>query len=251
MTDETNIVPLPLENGGAVTSPITPQAMLGMAVARGDTELAAKLMDLVERWEARQSRKSFEAAIADCRIKVIIKNRKMDAGTGRTSYQYEDLAAIAETIGEELSTNGLSYRFRTHVDEKRISVTCIISHRDGHSEENTLSAPADTSGSKNAVQAIGSSLTYLQRYALKAALGLAAAVDDDGKGGKGTVKTISDEQVQDLNSLLTETKSNTDTFLRIAGVEAVPDIPAAQYETLRRMLEQRKAALNAKGAANA
>lgn len=226
MTDETNIMALPPVTGGAVTSPITPQAMLGMAVARGDTELAAKLMDLVERWEARQARRAFETAIADCNFPVIVKNRKMDAGTGRTTYWYEDLAAIAEAIGDELSAHGLSYRFRTHVDDKRVSVTCIISHRDGHSEENTLSSAPDTSGSKNAVQAVGSALSYLQRYSLKAALGLAAAVDDDatGKGGP-----ITAEQLADLNVICTNTGVDIARFCALMGVGSLADIRAAKY----------------------
>jgi hypothetical protein len=51
----------------------------------------------------------------------------------------------------------------------------------GHSERTTLSATADTSGSKNSIQAIGSTVTYLQRYTLLAAVGLAAGGDDDGQ----------------------------------------------------------------------
>lgn len=61
-----------------------------------------------------------------------------------------------------------------------VTVTCIISHRDGHFEENTLSAGRDESGNKNSIQAVGSTLTYLQRMTLKASLGLAASDDDDG-----------------------------------------------------------------------
>ena len=41
------------------------------------------------------------------------------------------------------------------------------------------------------VQALGSALTYLQRYSLRAAIGLAAGVDDDGRGAGGTSPKIS------------------------------------------------------------
>ena len=52
----------------------------------------------------------------------------------------------------------------------------------GHSEETTLKAPPDTSGSKNSIQAIGSTVTYLERYTLLAATGMAAAgMDNDGR----------------------------------------------------------------------
>ena len=47
-----------------------------------------------------------------------------------------------------------------------------------------MSAPADSSGSKNPVQQIGSTMTYLQRYTLIGALGLTTAdKDDDGRQG--------------------------------------------------------------------
>jgi hypothetical protein len=53
-------------------------------------------------------------------------------------------------------------------------MTCRLTHRDGHCEEcTTPAAPPDTGPGRNAVQAIGSTLTYLQRYSLVMLLGLA------------------------------------------------------------------------------
>ena len=59
-----------------------------------------------------------------------------------------------------------------------ITVTCIVSHLDGHSESTTMSASADKTGGKNEVQAIGSTVTYLQRYTLIGSLGITTADDD-------------------------------------------------------------------------
>jgi hypothetical protein len=55
----------------------------------------------------------------------------------------------------------------------------------GHSELTKMTAPSDTSGQKNSIQAIASTITYLQRYTLLAATGLTTKdmPDDDGKGG--------------------------------------------------------------------
>lgn len=49
---------------------------------------------------------------------------------------------------------------RPYLAAIRLAGTCILSHRDGYSDENTLSEPADNTGSKNAIQAVGSTLTY-------------------------------------------------------------------------------------------
>lgn len=161
----------------AVPAPLTPMGMVQQAVSSGASiEVVSKLMDLHERWEANQARKDFDEAIAAAKseIKPVAKNKK-----GHNDKRYADFSAYAREVDPVLARYGLSYRFRTEQDD-RIKVTCILSHRGGHSETNTLAGPADSSGSKNAIQAIGSTLTYLQRYTLTQALGLAASDDDDG-----------------------------------------------------------------------
>lgn len=149
------------------------------------------LLDVKERWERNEARKAFDSAMAAAKaeIPVIVKDRTVDftnkAGQ-RTYYQYEDLASIARAVDPILGKHGLSYRFRTTaVPNEPVTVTCIVAHRDGHAEENTLSAGRDDSGNKNSIQAIGSTITYLQRMTLKASLGLAAAADDDGRTAEG------------------------------------------------------------------
>ncbi len=166
---------------------VTPMRLLEIATQRGGSiEELSKLMDLEERWQKNRARAAFDEAIASAKadIPVVKKNREVDfvSQKGRTNYHYEDLAEIARTIDPVLSKHGLSYRYRTSSQPNEpVTVTCIISHRGGHSEENTLSAARDDSGNKNSIQAIGSTITFLQRYTLKAALGLAAAQDDDAQ----------------------------------------------------------------------
>jgi hypothetical protein len=223
----------------------TPMAMLSVAVARGDVALAKDLMDLHERWERNQARKAFDAAIAAAKaeIPVISKNRTVDftSAKGRTNYRHEDLAEIARTVDPILARHGLSYRFRTSsaVNEP-VAVTCILSHADGHAEENTLHAGRDESGNKNSIQAVGSTITYLQRYTLKAALGLAAAEDDDAKAA-GAGPTINAEQMATLSSLITEVGADIAKFRKYMKVETLADIPTSQYQRAVDALEAKRA----------
>jgi hypothetical protein len=164
-----------------ILPPPNPMQILSRAVADGASlEVLEKLMGLQERWEANEARKAFEKAMAaaSTEMPALVKNRAVKFGT--TSYKHEDLAEVVSAIAPVLGKHGLSHRFETTTEPGRITVTCIISHELGHSIRNSLSGPADNSGGKNAIQSIGSSITYLSRYALKAALGLAAAHDDDG-----------------------------------------------------------------------
>ncbi|HET9820175.1 MAG TPA: ERF family protein, partial [Rhodanobacteraceae bacterium] len=50
---------------------------------------------------------------------------------------------------------------------------------DGHREETSITLPADTSGSKNAVQAVASSTSYGKRYTAGALLNLTSHGEDD------------------------------------------------------------------------
>jgi len=114
---------------------ITPMDMLNRAVESGaGLDMVEKLMSLQERWETGQARKAFDRAIAAAKAKItpIQRNAK-----GHNDKRYADFSAIAKVVDPILSEHGLSYRFRTAQGD-RISVTCILSHEDGHSEETTL-----------------------------------------------------------------------------------------------------------------
>lgn len=225
---------------------LTPMDMVGRAVASGASiEVVEKLMALHERWEANQARKAFDEAMsaAKAEIPVIFKSREVDftSAKGRTHYRYEDLAEIARTVNPVLGQHGLSYRFRTTSPANEpVTVTCIVSHRLGYSEENTLSAGRDESGNKNSIQAIGSTLTYLQRMTLKAALGLAASDDDDGHS-VDTGEVISDEQRDRILALIDEVGANVGKFCTYMKVSAIPAIPAKRYGDAIAALESRRA----------
>jgi len=165
------------------TDLVTPMSMLDRAVSSGaSVEILEKLMGLQERWDTNQALRSYNDAIAKARaeIPVILKSNEKTGQGG--SYKYEDLGTIARIVDPILSKHGLSYRFKSESNGE-VKVSCVISHKDGHSEENSLTSKPDTTGSKNAVQALGSTVTYLQRYTLKLALGIATSKDDDGSGG--------------------------------------------------------------------
>jgi len=232
---ETTVGPVERNTGRAAMTPID---MLSMAVERGASiETLEKLMGLRERWEASQARKAFDEAVADAKagIQPVLKNRE-----GHNGKRYADFAAIAKAVDPIITQHGLSYRFRTSQTD-RISVTCVLSHKDGHSEETTLSGPADASGSKNAIQAIGSTLTYLQRYTLVQALGLAASEDDDGgRHGAPNVETITEEQAMILREMIEATESDERGVLAFVRAKDIGSIAADKYDSLMAMLKKKE-----------
>jgi hypothetical protein len=151
-----------------------------------DLDKLERMLAMKERIDAQHARTAFARALSEARASIppIIKDATVDftSAKGKTHYQHETLAGIAKAIDPVLSEHGLSYRFRTEQGQGGVKVTCIVQHCDGHAEETSLSGAPDASGNKNNFQAVGSAVTYLQRYTLKAALGLSAEVDDDAQG---------------------------------------------------------------------
>jgi hypothetical protein len=221
-------------------APSNPMDMLARAIERGVApETLDKLMALQERYEASQARKAFDAAVADAKAEIPVVGKN---AVGHNNKRYANFAAYASAVDPIISRHGLSYRFRTKQENNQIHVTCVLSHRAGHSEENTLSGPADTTGSKNAIQAIGSTLSYLSRYALIQALGLAAAEDDDGMASGSAEETgpITEEQVQVIWKLLEETKTEADRFCTFFKIQAITELPAASFQKAVNALEAKR-----------
>lgn len=201
-----------------------------------DMDKMLKLMEWRKEMITDQRRAQFDEAVsaAKAAIPPIARN-----ATGHNSKKYADFGAIAKVVDPILGQHGLSYRFRT-TQNGTIAVTCILSHKAGHSEETTLIGPADTSGNKNAIQAIGSTLTYLQRYSLVQMLGLAAAADDDGKAGANAA-TITQDQADNLIDLIETKGADRKAFLKWAKVERIEDIAADHFEACLRAVQNYKA----------
>lgn len=233
--------------------------MIRQAVAAGQPlDVIRELKDMAKELAADEARRAFDAALSDAKseMPVILKNRSVGYdhkdGNGKTSYRHEDLGEIARTVDPILSKYGLSYRFRTTSEPNQpVVVTCIVAHRAGHSEENTLSAGRDESGKKNSIQAIASTITYLQRYTLKAALGLAVSDDDDAaRADEAAVDTITEDQRSELQRLLEDAGATADQFCAIAKIESLSDLPAGRYDGAKTWIANRKAALEKQKAAD-
>lgn len=217
---------VPQETAPPVLTGRTPMDLLALALERGDDlSVLEKLMDLQDRHERGQARKAFDAAVAEAKAKIkpVTKNRQ-----GNNS-KYADLAAYAKEIDPVLAEHGLSYRYSSR-QENGIQITCILSHRDGHSQETTLAGAPDKTGSKNDIQAIGSTVEYLKRYTLTLALGLSAAeADDDGQAAGGD-EAISIEEAELLRKKLDDAGADIERFCAYLKVEALTDIRKSKFK---------------------
>lgn len=175
----------------AITLVPQPDSMLTIierAVMSPDFDVLklAQLLEVRERWEKNEARKAFVSAVNKFKASPpeISKNKTVSFGQGdrATHYKHATLDHVCDAVTKGLSEHGISHRWKVDQDASGIKVTCILTHELGHAEETTLIGAPDNSGSKNSIQSIGSTVTYLQRYTLLAATGLAAAdSDNDGR----------------------------------------------------------------------
>ncbi len=175
------------ETGINTVNTVTPMELLSAAVTQGaDTSKLEKLMELQERWEANEARKAFVVAMAKFKENPpkIVKDKQV--AFLDVKYKHAELDQVSGKIGLALSLVGISHRWNVEQAAGAIRVTCILTHVQGHSESVTLEGVADQSGKKNAVQGIGSTVAYLERYTLLAATGLATGEDDNDGAGTGT-----------------------------------------------------------------
>lgn len=223
---------------------LTPMDLLAQAQASGASlEQLEKFMDLQERHEKRESEKAYNIAIADFKSKniKILKKTLVDFQTskGRTSYKHANLGDAVAQIIEGLCQCGLNHSWKTAQNGQDITVTCRISHIAGHSEDTSITAQPDSSGGKNSIQAIGSTITYLERYTLKAALGLAEE-DDDGKGAEPpTVEVISETQWAELDTMLDQAKADREKFCKAYQIKDIAFLPAKQFDHAMKSLNKK------------
>lgn len=171
----------------------SPAGMMMAAVRQGASlDQVERMMDLQAKWEGREAEKAFNAAFAAFRgedLRVVTDKART---TGPLQGQkYATLHAFVKATKEALSKHGLTASWKVTRDEPDwIEVTCILKHAMGHRETVSMGGPPDTGPARNVLQARHSTVSYLERYTLKAICGLAEQDDDDdGAGGASTATT--------------------------------------------------------------
>ena len=223
-------------------SPI--QTIAKLASSGASTEVIQQMKDLVEWDESRRSKAEFNAAFSNAKAdfkqaKKSGANQHLKDPYGNPS-RYSLLSDYDDATKDALSKNGLSWRHNLVVSSDEIIVTCILSHKSGHFEETTMTAPhqAVKNNGINPLQAMGSVRTYLIRMTLSAILGLVSSeeVDDDGNAAG---ELISAEQAAEMKADLQRTNSNVGAFLKYCGAKDIDSMTDAQYKKGKAMLDQK------------
>lgn len=227
--------------------PTTPEGMLTQALASGLAPEAMKeFYALYRQMKADQARATFFGAMAEFRAKcsLIAKSKTasilMKSGA-KFSFDYAPIEEVAATINPELSPLGLSFGFDSVNDDKGITVTCIVTHRDGHEVRSSSWCPFDFESKMSPANLTTAAWTTARRKALMQSFGLVAADEKDaeamgaGRGGGGKVTA---HQADTLDTMLAEfPPERRAKFLAKIGYQALADIPADRYQEAVNMIE--------------
>lgn len=230
------------------TGAVTPSDLLRYALDSGaDLDRLEKLMDLQMRYEADHARKAFADDMARFKAKPmeIVKDKHVSFKTekGRTEYMHATIGNVVDVIVPSLAEFGFSHRWDMEQRDGLVIVTCVITHRLGHSQSTTLMANPDQSGGKNAIQSVISAKTYLERHTLLAATGLATKdqADDDGESFGTADTTLADKWIKQANEAATKEKLAEVWAGGVVEIEQAKDRHA--YDEFKAAVNARKKAL--------
>lgn len=121
--------------------------------------------------------------------------------------KYASLDACIEAVIDALNNNGIFLQQKTHQDDSGVTVETVFLHESGESLScGVLHVPA----SKQDAQGYGSALTYVRRYSLMAACGIAPE-DDDGSAASRPappkVTALAESAVADYMAMISDSES--------------------------------------------
>lgn len=152
------------------------------------------LLKVQQEWDAIQAKKAFDEAKAKFSTFAIKVTR--DKENKQYDSRYTSLGNLVNTVTPYLAQCDLHARWEPDQTDG-IRMTCILRHKMGHEERAMMKVPIDTSGAKNPIQQIKSSMTYARNCTFEMVCGLASSsgpvnLDDDGNGA-GTKEAVPEE----------------------------------------------------------
>lgn len=221
----------------------SPVRLIELAIQQNaDVEKLEKLMDLQERWDARQSEAAFNTALN--RVQANLPKIEKDANNNQTKSKYSRLETVNAALVPVYAAEGFSISWGTDTSpvDGHIRVVGDLSHSSGHTRRYFLDVPLDNVGAqgsvnKTKVHATGSSISYGRRYLTLMMFNASTYDDVDGNQPK---PTISEQQEADLKALIEETKASVPAFLGYYKIKRLSELYAEHYETAVKMLEAKR-----------
>jgi hypothetical protein len=182
-------------------------AIIASAAANPNVDVAKmkELLAMQREIATEQARMAFTEAFIAMKLPTIrrdgrieIEGRHGKKGGAMRYATFENINSVIEPI---LRQHGFAMWFEPDIGEDgKIVMRGHLDHIRGHGKSCAISLPLETSGAKNNVQGVGSSISYGKRYAAIALLNIVshAPEDQDLDGNAPPSEFVTDEQLDQL-----------------------------------------------------
>jgi len=203
-----------------------------------DIDKFERLIALRNSESERQAKMEYDSAMSNLQYELPTVAERGEISVSNTvRSRYAKFEDINEAIRPHLKTHGFAISFKSNFEDSMLLITGIISHKMGHREETTMKLPFDTSGSKNNVQAIASSVSYGKRYVLCMLLNISTGgEDDDG----GSFDTIDIETSAWIKGELQQLKVNVKAFCSYVKCGDVDSMSEKQLPIAKAFIKQKR-----------
>ncbi|WP_019219013.1 ERF family protein [Bartonella florencae] len=202
-----------------------------------DLDRLKSLLELREKEIKRQERQNFVHDLSTMQMEY--KEIQKNATNPHTNSQYATLDKYLDAIKDSLS----KYRFSlfSRIKEQNsngITVEMTLKHISGNEISTQGTFPFDATGSKNNIQAVGSTITYARRYLLGMLLNVASKEDDTD--GNPPIKKAFPQQINEIRRLIVQTQSEEAKVLDYVKVKNLTDMSEGQAQIVLHLLKDKQ-----------
>ncbi len=207
-----------------------------------DVDKLERILSMQERLVNKKAETDFIQAMATTQREIEpIQRSTVNSHLNSKYVRYEDLE---EQIRPIYMKHGFVLTFSTEpMDNEMVRLICDVLHEGGYTKRYHLEGKVDDVGlkgsrNKTAIQGMGSASSYLRRY-LTAMIFNVILKNEDNDGGSH-IKKISEEQIEYIEALMTETNANRPAFLGTYGISKVEELPSNMFRAATSVLEIKK-----------
>ncbi len=224
-----------------------------------DADKLSKMLEVVRQLKRDEAETAFNLALSELqpRLPRVGKDGHVkypSAKGGDVDFHFATYDAIDKAIRPLLAEFGFSISFDTEVGTTGDIYIGTLAHKLGHSKISRMRLPSDTSGGKNALQAVGSTDSYARRYLVTRLLNIVTEGQDNDGNSIGFIGENETNKLLDLCMGCDEFKpaGDPDTtesqVLRKYKIKSLSDLQMKRYPEICNALMDRHSQLR-KGAA--
>lgn len=198
-----------------------------------DIDKMERLVAMQERAVSQRKEEAFNNAMSAAQAEM--RRVAADMSNSQTKSKYASYGAIDRALRPIYTKHGFALSFGTAegAPSEYIRVECHVSNS-GFTRKYQVDMPADGKGAKGGdvmtkTHAVGSAMSYGQRYLLKMIFNVAIGNDDDGNAAADTGEVVSQEQADEVKALIVSVGADIQKFLTAYQIERVEDLRLAKF----------------------